>query len=95
MVDSNGNYFLNRNKIPLSVAVYSSENPPKLIEHSNIGNYFRISKIILLGKKIIQGSTERDLVNGLCHYDKIQVKEVTSHFRNGWVFLVVYPRLNS
>eukprot|EP01015_Nassula_variabilis_P000276 TRINITY_DN10129_c0_g2_i10.p1 TRINITY_DN10129_c0_g2~~TRINITY_DN10129_c0_g2_i10.p1 ORF type:complete len:137 (-),score=22.73 TRINITY_DN10129_c0_g2_i10:108-518(-) len=63
-----------------SIAVYSSENPPKLIEHNNSGC------------KILKGCTERDLINGSCVFDKIHVKEVTSHFRNGWIFIVVYPR---
>ena len=32
------------------------------------------------------------MVNGTVTFDKIQIKEVTSHFRNGWVFFVVYPK---
>ena len=31
-------------------------------------------------------------MNGICSFEKIHVKEVTSHFRNGWVFFMVYPR---
>jgi len=30
--------------------------------------------------------------NQQAHFDKIQIKEVTSHFRNGWIFFVVYPK---
>jgi len=33
-------------------------------------------------------------VNGSVTFDKVQIKEVTSHFRNGWIFLVVYPKLS-
>ena len=28
---------------------------------------------------------------GICKFEKIQIKEVTSHFRNGWVFIVIIP----
>jgi len=35
---------------------------------------------------------DKDLVDGVVTFDKIQIKEVTSHFRNGWVFFVVYPK---
>lgn len=32
-------------------------------------------------------------MNGYCSFEKIQIKEVTSHFRKGYVFLVVYPKM--
>lgn len=32
-------------------------------------------------------------MNGAVTFEKIQVKEVTSHFRNGWIFFVVYPKV--
>ena len=31
-------------------------------------------------------------MNGTVTFEKIQIKEVTSHFRNGWVFFAVYPK---
>ncbi len=34
------------------------------------------------------------MVNGTVTFDKVQIKEVTSHFRNGWVFFVVYPKVS-
>jgi len=34
-------------------------------------------------------------VKGGAGFEKIQIKEVTSHFRNGWIFLVVHPKLNA
>ena len=40
----------------------------------------------------MKGFIEKDLIDGTVTFEKIQIKEVTSHFRNGWVFLVVYPR---
>jgi len=42
----------------------------------------------------LKGFIEKDLVNGSATFDKIQIKEVTSHFRNGWIFFVVYPKVN-
>ena len=47
-----------------------------------------------IGNKILKGFIDKDLVNGSVTFDKVQIKEVTSHFRNGWVFLVVYPKLS-
>lgn len=43
----------------------------------------------------MKGFIEKDLVNGTVTFEKIQIKEVTSHFRNGWVFFVVYPKVNN
>ena len=41
----------------------------------------------------MKGFIDKDLVNGSVTFDKVQIKEVTSHFRNGWVFFVVYPKM--
>ena len=38
---------------------------------------------------------EKDLVNGVAEFEKLQIKEVTSHFRNGWIFFVVYAKMPS
>ena len=35
----------------------------------------------------------KDLVKGSARFEKVQIKEVTSHFRNGWIFFVVYPKV--
>lgn len=43
----------------------------------------------------MKGSVEKDLVNGVADFEKLQIKEVTSHFRNGWVFFVVYAKMPS
>jgi len=71
----------NSNRIPLTIGIYSSENPPKYIDSNTAGN------------KILKGFIEKDLINGQATFEKIQIKEVTSHFRNGWVFFAVYPKL--
>lgn len=36
---------------------------------------------------------EQSLHQGVCKFEKIQIKEVTSHFRNGWVFIVIIPSM--
>ena len=76
-----GNLVKNSNKIPLSLALYTSENPPKFIERNTAG------------QKILKGYTEQSLYQGVCRFEKIQIKEVTSHFRNGWVFIVIIPSM--
>lgn len=79
LCDLEGRVVKNSNKIPLSLALYSSENPPKFIEKNTAG------------QKILKGYIEQSLHQGLCRFEKIQIKEVTSHFRNGWVFIVIIP----
>jgi len=81
LTDKKGNPVENANRIPLTIGIYSSENPPKYIDSNTAGN------------KILKGFIEKDLVNGTATFEKIQIKEVTSHFRNGWIFFVVYPKL--
>ena len=34
----------------------------------------------------------KEATSGLCSFEKIQIKEVSSHFRNGWVFIVVQAK---
>jgi len=80
LTDQEGNLVKNTNRIPLTIAIYTSENPPKYVDVNTSGN------------KILKGMIDKDLVDGAVTFDKIQVKEVTSHFRNGWVFFVVQPK---
>jgi len=82
LTDKNGNPVENTNRIPLTIGIYSSENPPKFIDSNTAGN------------KILKGFIDKDMVNGTVTFDKVQIKEVTSHFRNGWVFFVVYPKVS-
>jgi len=65
----------------LSLALYSSENPPKFIEKNTAG------------QKILKGYIEQSLNQGICRFEKIQIKEVSSHFRNGWIFIVIIPSM--
>ncbi len=46
----------------------------------------------MMGNRLIKGHDEQTLVSGLCEFQKIQLKEVTSHFSKGWVYLVVLPQ---
>lgn len=34
-------------------------------------------------------------MNGIAEFEKLQIKEVTSHFRNGWIFFMVYAKMPS
>lgn len=79
LVDQNS--FLSRLPQPLylRISIYSSENPPSKIELNTSGN------------RILKGSLVTEVVNGKCEFDKLQIKEVSSHFRNGWIFFVVQP----
>jgi len=31
----------------------------------------------------------------VAEFEKLQIKEVTSHFRNGWIFFIVYAKMPS
>lgn len=42
---------------------------------------------------MLKGYTEQDLVGGSCTFDKIQIKEVTSHYRKGMLFLVAFSKM--
>jgi len=71
-------------RIQLNVALYTAENPPKLINHN------------MAGGGMIKGHNTSWLTFDEAEQKhaasfKIQLNEVTSHFRNGWVFLVVQP----
>lgn len=72
-------------RIQLSVAVYSAEKTPKPIQCT------------MTGHSLVKGYPESMLSYSSadqCHvaYFKIQICEVSSHFRNGWVFLVIQPK---
>ena len=68
----------------VSLCLYTAEACPRIISHS------------MNGQKLLKGQTTARL-----EYDreaeahrasfKVQMNEVTSHFRNGWVFMVVLP----
>lgn len=49
LVDKNDKTVCNSNLIPLTISIYTSENPPKFIETNTSGN------------KILKGLTEKEL----------------------------------
>jgi hypothetical protein len=63
----------------MSLAIYTCENPPKFIEKNTAG------------QKMLKGFVDQSLLMGLCNFEKVQIKEVTSHYRDGWIFLVAIP----
>lgn len=63
----------------MSIAIYTCENPPKFLEKNT------------LGQKMLKGFTEQVLINGECLFEKIQIREVSSHYREGWIYVVIIP----
>lgn len=41
---------------------------------------------------MLRGFMDQDLIYGSTVFDKLQIKSVTSHFKNGMLFLVVYAK---
>ena len=39
----------------------------------------------------MKGFLEKELVNGKVSYEKIQIKEVTSHYLNGCISMIIFP----
>ena len=79
--------FPSEERVQLMVAVYSAETPPKPILHN------------MTGGAMLKGYPESMLSfdsKEACHIAlfKVQLNEVTSHFRHGWIFLVVQPKYN-
>lgn len=70
--------------IALEVAAYSSEAPPHKIIHNMTGGP------MIRGERqtVLQYNSEENSSEAVF---KIQLNEVTSHFRNGWIFLVIQP----
>mmetsp|Transcript_3299 Transcript_3299/g.5082 ORF Transcript_3299/g.5082 Transcript_3299/m.5082 type:complete len:270 (+) Transcript_3299:29-838(+) len=80
--------FPREEKLRLEVKIYTAEDPPKEISHN------------MNGLGILRGQSTSILAfntkeNRHTANFKIQLNEVTSHFLNGWVFLVVVPTTES
>lgn len=68
--------------IPIEVFAYSSDCPPQNITHNMTGGP------MIRGER--QMVLQHDPALRFCEAEfKIQLNEVTSHFRNGWIFLIV------
>ena len=77
----NGNLTPNPNKIKLEMCLYTNESPPKKLELNTSG------------KPLFKGKTVQDLVSSKCEFNRVHFREVSSHFRGGWLFIVICPVL--
>jgi hypothetical protein len=57
--------------------LFSCEQPAKLLRTNTSGD------------KVMHGSVEASVTDGLCQFPNIVIKEVTSHFKNGVFFLAI------
>ena len=80
---ASGELVKNHEPFFVRVCIYSSENPPKEIRLNTSGN------------KMVRGDEYIEVKDGRVSLNKLQIKEVSSHFRNGWLFLVVLPKSKS
>jgi hypothetical protein len=78
IVDKDGAQVTMPKQTIFKVLLFTTESPPKLL------------KLNTSGDKIMRGNIEV-LSNSIVHFPKIVIKEVTSHFRNGYLFLVIAP----
>lgn len=78
IVDKDGAQVTMPKQTIFKVLLFTTESPPKLL------------KLNTSGDKIMRGNIEV-LSNSIVHFPKIVIKEVTSHFRNGCLFLVIAP----
>ena len=88
LVDSVGETVKNSNKILLNVTIYTEDAPPIAVKTNTQGNINFLNKI---GQKSTKGGTDKILENGECVFSKLQIREVTSHYRNGKIFIVFLP----
>lgn len=79
LVDSDGEIVRNSNKMLLNVNIYTEDLPPINVQTNT------------QGQKSTKGGTDKVLDKGECSISKLQIREVTSHYRNGKIFIVVLP----
>lgn len=85
LLEASGDYSIPiEERIQLGVALYTAENPPKLINHNMSGGG------MIKGHSMSWLTFDESERKHAASF-KIQLNEVTSHFRNGWVFMVVQP----
>lgn len=83
LVDANGEQVLNSNPIPISLCVYSADQEPTVIQNSKSD------------QPMIKGNSESELFHGGADFRKIHIREVSSYFTNGWIYLVIHPKAPS
>lgn len=81
-----GQPVLNSNKIFINIYLYTADNPPVKIKRNTLG-----SLLMTVGNDILKGHKDNLLLEGRSIVQKLQIKEVTSHYRSGMVFLVIQP----
>lgn len=82
--DSNGSTVILPSTFTFIIALFTMENPPKLLK-SNIS-----------GKKILRGTSEAiPEANGIIHFRNVVINEVTSHYPNdSFCFVILCPSLS-
>lgn len=86
----------------LSARIVNMQGVPSILSHSTVFNILlfttesppKLLKINTSGEKIMRGTIEIESCDKV-YFNKIVIKEVTSHFRNGYFYLVVVPKQNS
>lgn len=76
ITDLDGNQTVIPKPTTFKVLLFTTESPPKLLRLNTSGD------------KIMRGTTEQEASSEI-HFSKVVIKEVTSHFRNGCVLLVI------
>lgn len=64
-------------QVNCKLLLFSCEKPAKLLRTNTSGD------------KVMHGSVEATITDGICAFPNIVIKEVTSHFKNGVFFLVI------
>lgn len=82
-MDEKGELTVNPNQLYAKLYIYSSDSNPKYI--TNLSE----------GKKVLSGHLEQQIVNGKCHFNRVVIREDTSKFANGWLFLVVKVKVSN
>lgn len=82
IVDKCGNKVTLPNMVSFAIMLFTTESPTKSL------------KLNTSGDKIMRGTTEVETTSELL-FRKVVIKEVTSHFRNGCIFMAICPKQNS
>lgn len=88
----------NKEKINLSIDLFSADEMPKKITENKTGFYrfyflirfFNNFFLNFSGKPIVQNEKDNHLVNGEAVVGRLKINEVSSHFTKGLFNLVVY-----
>jgi len=76
ITDLEGNQTVISKPTTFKILLFTTESPPNLLRLNTSGD------------KIMRGTIEHESSSEI-HFPKVVIKEVTSHFRNGCVFLVI------